>query len=254
MSHSLEGKVAVVTGGTQGIGHAIAKEFVEQGATVVVTGRDQGRLDEAVATLGKSASGVRADAGSPAAMDAMLKDVKARYGRLDVIIANAVIDAHAPLAKIREEQFDTMIATNLKGVLFAVQSAVPLMPTGGSIILIGSTASVAPPPGMSIYGAIKAGLHGMVRALIQDLKGTGVRINILSPGAVDTPSLRRALGKAAGPEAVDQIVQSMAQKSPLGRIGEAREIGRVAVFLGSDASSYINGVELFVDGGLTQVA
>jgi len=113
-----------------------------------------------------------------------------------------------------------MIGTNLKGVLFAVQSAVPLMPSGGSIILIGSTASVAPPPGMSIYGAIKAGFHGMVRALIQDLKGTGVRINILSPGAVDTPSLRRALGKAAGPEAVDQIVQSMAQKSPLGRIGE----------------------------------
>ena len=254
MSHSLEGKVAVVTGGTQGIGHAIAKEFVEQGATVVVTGRDQGRLDEAVATLGKSASGVRADAGSPAAMDAMLKDVKARYGRLDVIIANAVIDAHAPLAKITEEQFDTMISTNLKGVLFAVQSAVPLMSSGGSIILIGSTASVVPPAGMSIYGAIKAGFHGMVRALIQDLKGTGVRINILSPGAVDTPSLRRALGKAAGPEAVDQIVQSMAQKSPLGRIGEAREIGRVAVFLGSDASSYINGVELFVDGGLTQVA
>jgi NAD(P)-dependent dehydrogenase (short-subunit alcohol dehydrogenase family) len=107
---------------------------------------------------------------------------------------------------------------------------------------------------MSIYGAIKAGFHGMVRALIQDLKGTGVRINILSPGAVDTPSLRRALGKAAGSEAVDQIVQSMAQRSPLGRIGEAREIGQVAVFFASDASSYINGVELFVDGGLTQVA
>ena len=128
------------------------------------------------------------------------------------------------------------------------------MSSGGSIILIGSTASVTPPPGMSIYGAIKAGFHGMVRALILDLKGTGVRINILSPGAVDTPSLRRALGRAAGPEAVDQIVQSMAQKSLLGRIGEAREIGSVAVFLASDASSYVNGVEMFVDGGLTQVA
>jgi NAD(P)-dependent dehydrogenase (short-subunit alcohol dehydrogenase family) len=147
-----------------------------------------------------------------------------------------------------------MIGTNLKGWLFAVQSAVPLMSSGGSIILIGSTASVAAPAGMSIYGAIKAGFHGMVRALIQDLKGTGVRINILRPGTVDTPSLRRALGKAAGPDAVDQIVQSMAQKSPLGRIGEAREIGSVAVFLANDASSDINGVELFVDGGLTQVA
>jgi NAD(P)-dependent dehydrogenase (short-subunit alcohol dehydrogenase family) len=107
---------------------------------------------------------------------------------------------------------------------------------------------------MSIYGAIKAGFRGMVRALIQDLKGTGIRINILSPGAVDTPSLRRALGKTAGPDAVDEIVQSMALKSPLGRIGDAREIGSVAVFLASDASSYVNGVELFVDGGLTQVA
>ncbi len=249
-SKSLDGKVAVVTGGTQGIGFAIAEEFVEQGATVVLTGRDQGRLDEAVAKLGPKASGVRADAGSPAAMDVLLKDVKARLGRLDTLVANAVVDDHAPLGKITEEQ----IGTNLKGVLFAVQSAMPLMPTDGSIILIGSTASVAPPAGMSIYGAIKAGFHGMVRALMQDLKGTGVRINILSPGAVDTPSLRRALGKAAGAEKVDEIVQLMARRSPLGRIGEAREIGKVAVFLASDASSYVNGVELFADGGLTQVA
>jgi len=254
MSKSLDGNVAVVTGGTQGIGFAIAEAFVEQGATVVLTGRDQGRLDEAVAKLGPKASGVRADAASPRATDALLKDVKARYGRLDTVVANAVVDDHAPLARITEQQFDRMIGTNLKGVLFAVQSAMPLMSSGGAIILIGSTASVAPPPGMSIYSAIKAGFHGMVRAMIQDLKGTGVRINILSPGAVDTPSLRRALGKAAGAEKVDEIVRSMAQKSPLGRIGEAREIGKVAVFLASDVSSYVNGIELFADGGLTQVA
>ena len=226
---------------------------MEQGATIVLTGRDQGRLGEAVAKLGPKASGLRADAGSPTAMDALLKDVKARHGRLDTLVANAVVDDHAPLGKITEEQFDRMIGTNLKGVLFAVQSAMPLMSTDGSIILIGSTASVAPPPGMSIYGAIKGGFHGMVRALIQDLKGTGIRINILSPGAVDTPSLRRALGKAAAAGRVDEIVQSMAQRSPLRRIGEAREIGEVAVFLASGASSYVNGVELFVDGGLTQV-
>jgi NAD(P)-dependent dehydrogenase (short-subunit alcohol dehydrogenase family) len=253
MGHSLDGKVAVVTGGTQGIGFAIARELVEEGATVIVTGRDQSRLDEAVAKIGPMASGVRADAGSPAAMDTLLKDVRVRYGRLDALVANAVVDDHAPLGKITEQQFDRMIGTNLKGVLFAIQSAVPLMSSGGSIILIGSTASVAPPPGMSIYGAIKAGFHGMVRALIQDLKGTGIRVNILSPGAVDTPSLRRALGKATGAEGVDRIVQSMAQRSPLGRIGEAREIGKVAVFLASDASSYVNGVDLFADGGLTQV-
>ncbi len=253
MSHSLEGKVAVVTGGTQGIGLAIAKEFVAQDATVIVTGRDQGRLDAAVASIAPGASAVRADAGSPAAMDALLNEVKARHGRLDIVVANAVVDDHAPLGRITEAQFDRMIGTNLKGVLFAVQSAVPLMARGGSIILIGSTASVAPPPGMSIYGAIKAGFHGMVRDLVQDLQGTGVRINILSPGAVDTPSLRRALGKAAGPDRVDAIVQSMAERSPLGRIGDPREIGKVAVFLAGDASSYVNGVELFVDGGLTQV-
>ena len=253
MSHSLEGKVAVITGGTQGIGLAIAKEFAESGAIVVVTGRDQGRLAEAVTQIGPNVSGVQADAGSPAAMDTVLKGVKTRHGRLDAVVANAVVDDHAPLGKITEEQFDKMIGTNLKGVLFAVQSAVPLMSSGGSIILIGSTASVAPPAGMSIYGAIKAAFHGMVRALIQDVKGSGVRINILSPGAVDTPSLRRALGKAAGADRVDGIVQSMAQRSPLGRIGEAREIGQVAVFLASDASSYVNGVDLFADGGLTQV-
>jgi NAD(P)-dependent dehydrogenase (short-subunit alcohol dehydrogenase family) len=253
MSPSLEHKVAVITGGTQGIGLAIAKEFVNSGATVVVTGRDRGRLDEAVKRLGPNASGANTDAASPAAMDALLDDVKVRHGRLDALIANAVVDDHAPLGKITEEQFDRMIGTNLKGVLFAVQSAMPLMSSGGTIILIGSTASVAPPPGMSIYGAIKAGLRGMVRALMQDLKGTGIRINVLSPGAVDTPSLRRALGKSAGPEGVDAIVRSMAQRSPLGRIAEAREIGNVAVFLASDASSYVNGVELFADGGLTQV-
>jgi NAD(P)-dependent dehydrogenase (short-subunit alcohol dehydrogenase family) len=228
-------------------------EFVNNGALVVITGRDRGRLDEAVAMLGPKASGAKADAGSPATMDALLKDVKARYGRLDAFVANAVVDDHAPLGRITEEQFDRMIGTNLKGILFAVQSAMPLMSSGGSLILIGSTASVAPPAGMSIYGAIKAGLRGMVRALMQDLKGTGIRINVLSPGAVDTPSLRRALGKATGPEGVDVIVRSMAQKSPLGRIAEAREIGAVAVFLASDASSYVNGVELFADGGLTQV-
>ena len=146
MSKSLDGNVAVVTGGTQGIGFAIAEEFVEQGATVVLTGRDKGRLDEAVAKLGPKASGVRADAASPGAMDALLKDVKARYGRLDTVVANAVVDDHAPLGRITEEQFDRMIGTNLKGVLFAVQSAMPLMSSGGAIILIGSTASVAPPP------------------------------------------------------------------------------------------------------------
>jgi NAD(P)-dependent dehydrogenase (short-subunit alcohol dehydrogenase family) len=227
MAQVLKGKVAIVTGGTTGIGLAIAKEFVAEGASVVVTGLEQEQLD--------------------------MKDVKSKHGRLDTVIANAVADEHAPLSKITEQQFDKMMNTNLKGVLFMIQSEMPLMKNDGTIILIGSTASVAPPAGMSIYGAIKAGFRGMVRALIQDVKGTGVRINILSPGSVDTPSLRRALGKAGGADNADTVIKSIAERSPLGRIGDASEIGKVAVFLASNASSYINGVELFVDGGLTQV-
>jgi NAD(P)-dependent dehydrogenase (short-subunit alcohol dehydrogenase family) len=250
MNHSLKGKVAVITGGTTGIGLAIAKEFVEQGATVVVTDLDQERLDQAVAETGPRSFGVKADAASLAEMEALLKDVKAKHGRLDAIILNAVKDEHAPLGKITEAQFDTMVSVNLKGVLFTIQSAMPLLESDGTILLIGSTASVAPPPGMSIYGAIKAGFRGMVRSLIQDVKGTGVRINILSPGAVDTPSLRRAIGKASGTDKADAIVQAMAQQTPLGRIGQASEIAKVATFLASDASSYVNGVELFVDGGM----
>ena len=253
MAEVLKGKVAVITGGTTGIGLAIAKQFVAEGATVIVTGLEREELDLAVKDIGANSFGAKADASSLAEMDTLLKDVKSKYGRLDTVIANAVTDQHAPLGKITEEQFDKMMDTNLKGILFTVQSAVPLMPNDGTIILIGSTASVAPPAGMSIYGAIKGGFHGMVRSLIKDVKGTGVRINILSPGAVDTPSLRRALGKASGADNADSIIKSIAERSPLGRIGSASEIGKVAVFLASDASSYVNGVELFVDGGLTQV-
>jgi NAD(P)-dependent dehydrogenase (short-subunit alcohol dehydrogenase family) len=253
MNQSLAQKVAVITGGTTGIGLAIAKEFVAEGATVIVTGRDQKRLNEAAEEIGPRGFGVKADSSSLTEMDALLKNVKARHGRLDTIIANAVQDEHAPLGKITEAQFDKMVGVNLKGVLFTIQSAMPLLQSDGTIILIGSTASVAPPAGMSIYGAIKAGFRGMVRALIQDVKGSGVRINILSPGSVDTPSLRRALGKAGGEEKANAIVKSIAERSPVGRIGKASEIGKVAVFLASDASSYVNGVELFVDGGLTQV-
>ena len=172
MSHSLEGKVAVITGGTQGIGLAIAKEFAESGAIVVVTGRDQGRLAEAVTQIGPNASGVQADAGSPAAMDAVLKGVKARHGRLDAVVANAVVDDHAPLGKITEEQFDKMIGTNLKGVLFAVQSAVPLMSSGGSIILTSSVCGLKGLPGQAHYTAAKHGITGLTKSAAISVKPT----------------------------------------------------------------------------------
>jgi NAD(P)-dependent dehydrogenase (short-subunit alcohol dehydrogenase family) len=253
MCLALEGKVAVVTGGASGIGLAIAREFVEQGASVVVTDLRQAQLDEAVAAIGPKCSGVVADVSKLADMEAMYAEVMARHGRLDAVVANAGIGDHAPLGSITEEQFDRTFNVNVKGVLFTVQPALPLLPSGGTIVVIGSTASVEPPRGMSVYGGAKAAVRNCVRGWIQDIKGSGIRINVLSPGAVDTQSLRDALGMAQGPDQVDAAVKAMGEDNPIGRIADPREIGRAAAFLSSDASSFITGVELFADGGLAQV-
>jgi len=251
MKHLLEGKIAVVTGGASGIGQAIAQQFVSAGAKVVITGIDRARLESATAQYDNRMIGEVVDAGHVGQMEAFLRKVSEDHGSLDILVLNAVHDAHAPLGRISEEQFDTMMRVNLRGPLFSIQSAVPLMQPGSSIVLIGSTASVAPPAGMAIYGAIKAGMRGMMRSLVLDLKGTGIRLNVLSPGPVNTESLRRALVKAAGEENADAIIASMADRSPSGRIGEASEIGQAAIFLASDMASYVNGVELFADGGVT---
>ncbi|MDX6536231.1 MAG: hypothetical protein QOD37_572 [Gaiellales bacterium] len=253
MNSSLAGKVAVVTGATQGIGFAIAEEFVRNGASVVITDREQHRLDEAVAAIGPGCSGAVADVSNWAEMEALFVEVNARHGRLDAVVANAAIGDHGPLGTITEEQFDRTFDTDVKGVLLSVQPALPLMTSGGSITIIGSTASVQPPAGMSLYAGAKAALRMFVRAWIQDTKGSGVRINVLSPGAVDTPSLRSAFALAAGSGQVDELVSAIGQRSPIGRIGDPREIAKVAVFLASDDASYINGVELFADGGQTHV-
>ena len=199
MCCSLGGKVAVVTGGASGIGLAIAQEFVEHGASVVVADRRQPGLDEAVAAIGPKSSGVVADVSNRADMEALFREVMARHGRLDAVVANAGIGDHAALGSITEEQFDRTFDVNVKGVLFTVQPVLPLLPSGGTIIIIGSTASISPPPGMSIYGGAKAAVRDFVRGWIQDIKGSGVRINVLSPGAVDTQSLRDALGKRRDP-------------------------------------------------------
>lgn len=253
MKNKLSEKVAVVTGGSSGIGFAIAAEFAKEGAKVIITGRNQKRLNTAVASIGENCTGLEADVSNIVVMKSLLEKVKQDYGRLDTIVANAAVGEHAPIASITEKQFDSMVDTNFKGVLFMVQSALPLMTSGGSIILVGSTASVAPPPGMSVYSAIKAGLRMMMRSIIQDIKGSGIRINLLSPGAVDTASLRDALGKASGPEKVNELIAAMGSKSPIERIGQPEELAKVAAFLASDDSSYVNGIELFADGGLTQV-
>jgi NAD(P)-dependent dehydrogenase (short-subunit alcohol dehydrogenase family) len=254
MSKQLDGKVAVVTGGAQGVGFGIAQEFIDNGASVVLTGRRRRALDDAVTQLGSKSSGIVADVSRLSEMEAMFKEVLERYGRLDTVVANAITNANGPLGTITEEQWDRTFDTNAKGVLFSIQPALPLLPRGGTIVIVGSTASVSPPPAMSLYGGAKAAVRCMVRCWIQDIKGSGIRINILSAGAVDTPSLRSALEAASGAANVEAAVKTMGEGNPLGRLAEPREIGKAAVFLASDASSFITGVELFADGGMVQVS
>ncbi|MFE2991989.1 SDR family NAD(P)-dependent oxidoreductase [Streptomyces sp. NPDC059262] len=166
-------------------------------------------------------------------------------------MANAGIGAHAPLGKITEEEFDRTF--NVKGVLFTVQPALPLLNPGATIVVIGSTASIQPPAGMSLYGGAKAAVRNIVRGWIQDIKGSGIRINVLSPGALDTESLRGALAMVQGPDAVAAAVQKIGEGNPTGRIAEPRDMGTAAVFLSGDASSFVTGIELFADGGMAQI-
>ncbi len=245
---SFKDKVVLVTGGSSGLGLAIAREFVEQGARVVITGRRQEQLDEALAGLGDKAVAMTADVSNATDLAGLFSRIESLHGRIDVLVANAGMGEIAPLGEITEASFDRLFDINVKGVTFTVQGALPLMPQGSSIVIIGSTASMNPGPGLSVYGATKAALRAMVRSWILDIKGSGIRINLLSPGPVDTQSLRSMLADDA-----EQIIQAFSEKSTLGRIGEAHEIGKAAAFLASDASSYINGVELFADGGASQV-
>lgn len=250
---TLQNKVAVITGGTSGVGLGIAREFVAQGARVVITDLLKDRLDDAVAQLGPRCEGIVADVTRLPDMELMYRQVKTRHGRLDAVVANAGIGDHAPLGRITEEQFDRTFGVNAKGVLFTVQPALPLLPAGGTVVVIGSTASVQPPAAMSVYGGAKAAVRCFIRAWIQDIKGSGIRMNVLSQGAVDTPSLRQAAEQARGADGVDALLASMGEGNPTGRIAAPQEIGRAAAFLSSDASSFVTGVELFVDGGMAQV-
>lgn len=246
MSHSLEGKVAVVTGGSTGIGLGIAKRFVSEGAAVVITGRRQAELDAAVAEIGSKASAFRADVAVLSDLDALYEEVRKTHGRIDVLVANAGGASLAKLGEITEEHYDKTFAINVKGVLFTVQKALPLMEKGGSIIVTGSTVSVMGTEAFSVYSGTKAAIRNFVRSWIIDLKGRNIRVNVLSPGPIDTPALREIAGAAEG------FIEAISAQVPLGRIGDPDETGKVAVFLASDASSFVNGAELFVDGGLAQ--
>jgi len=247
----LQGKVAVITGGNSGIGLATAQRFADEGAHVFITGRRQAELDAAVRQIGKQATGVQGDVSSLADLDRLYATVKREKGRIDVVFANAGAgDALAPLGAISEELFDATFSRNVKGLLFTVQKALPLLLDGGSIILNASIAASKGMPGMSVYSATKAAVRSFARGWTVDLKARKIRVNAISPGPIDTPGVK-SLGLTEAQ--LEQFKTDIVGAVPLARMGRADEIASAALFLASDDSSYVTGVELFVDGGMAQI-
>jgi NAD(P)-dependent dehydrogenase (short-subunit alcohol dehydrogenase family) len=251
MTNRLEGKVALVTGGTSGIGLAAAKAFAAEGAKVFITGRRQAELDAAVRSIGGSAVGVRGDVTKPADLDNLFAHIEKAAGRLDVVYANAGSGTMAPLGAITEEHFDATFDGNVKGVVFTVQKALSLMTAGASIILTGSTAGVKGTAAFSIYSASKAAVRNLARSWLLDLKDRGIRINVVSPGPIRTAGLAGLAGDSK--EAQDGLLGYLASQVPVGRLGEPEEVAKAAVFLASAESGFVNGAELFVDGGIAQI-
>jgi NAD(P)-dependent dehydrogenase (short-subunit alcohol dehydrogenase family) len=251
MARRLAGKLAVVVGGTTGIGFASAKRFAAEGARVFITGRRQAELDKAVAAIGGNATGVQADSSKTADLNRLYSQVKADAGRIDILFANAGGGSNLPLGSITEEQYDDTFDRNVKGVLFTVQKALPRLVDGASVILTGSTASIVAMPAFSVYGASKAAVRSFARHWTLDLKARRIRVNVLSPGPTKTPGL---LGLAGNDRAAQQgMLDQMASQLPLGRVADPEEIASAALFLASDDSSFVAGAELFVDGGQAQV-
>ena len=250
MEKRLEGKIALVTGGTSGIGLATAQRFVEEGAYVFITGRRQDALNEAVKTIGRNVSGIQADAASLPDIDRLYAAIQAEKGRLDILFANAGGGTLLPLGSITEEQFDQTFGANVKGLLFTVQKALPLLPDGASIILNASITSIKGTPAFSVYSASKAAVRSFARSWAVDLKERKIRVNAISPGVVPTPGYD-LLGLTE--EQMQGFISSQAATIPLGRVGTPEEIAKAVVFLASDDSSFVNGIELFVDGGMAQI-
>jgi NAD(P)-dependent dehydrogenase (short-subunit alcohol dehydrogenase family) len=240
----LQGKVAVITGGTVGIGFAAADLFVKEGAYVFITGRRQKELDEAVKAIGKNVTGVQGDVAKLSDLDRLYETVKATGRRIDIVFANAGFGEFVSLEKITEEHFDSLFDTNVKGALFTVQKALPLVNDGGSVILTGSVASVKGTHGFSLYGGTKAALRNFVRGWTVELKDRHIRCNVLSPGPTATPLVSRQT-----PDTIARIVATI----PMGRIGQPEEIAKAGLFLASDDSSFVAGIELFADGGRGQI-
>ena len=250
MSGKLEGKVAVITGGNSGIGLATAKRFVAEGAYVFITGRRQTELDSAVKQIGENVTAVQGDVAKLDDLDRLYATVKARKGRIDILFANAGTAELVPLGSITEEHFDRTFNTNVKGLLFTVQKALPLIPDGASIILNASIVASTGNPAFSVYSATKAAVRSFARTWILDLKERKIRVNAISPGPINTPGLD-GLGQTAG--VGDQLKESLLASVPLGRLGTPDEIAKAVVFLASNDSSFVTGAELFVDGGAAQI-
>lgn len=251
MAPKLAGKIALVTGGTSGLGLATAKRFVAEGAKVVVMGRRPAELEAAVKELGESAIGVRGDVSILSDLDALYRTIRDTHGRLDILFANAGGGAFVPLDDVTEEHFDKYFGINVKGTLFTVQKALPLMTAGGSIVLNGSMVSIKGVPGFTVYAATKAALRSFARTWAMDLKDRNIRVNVVSPGTVVTPGYKNELGMSD--EQIIEFEARAAAATPLGRAGMPDEIAKAVVFLASDDSSYMTGADLFVDGGAAQI-
>ncbi|MEX1827086.1 SDR family oxidoreductase [Luteibacter sp. CQ10] len=252
MSRKLENKIAVVTGGSTGIGLETARQFAHEGATVYITGRRKAELDAAAASIGPQAIGIQVDSAKLGDLQHLVDTIKADHGRIDVLFVNAGGGSMLPLGAITEEHFDDTFNRNVKGTLFTVQTALPILADGASVILTGSTAGSSGTPAFSVYAATKAAVRSFVRNWILDVdKSRKIRFNTLSPGPIRTPGLV----DLAGPDAAQQqgLLDYLASQVPMGRVGEPIEIARAAVFLASDDASFVNGTEFFVDGGQAQV-
>jgi NAD(P)-dependent dehydrogenase (short-subunit alcohol dehydrogenase family) len=250
MGNKFEGKIAVITGGNSGIGLATAKRFVTEGAYVFITGRRKNELDVAVSDIGKNVTGIQGDVRNLADLDRLYNIVKDQKGHIDILFANAGIAQFAPLEEISEEHFDNIFDINVKGLLFTVQKALPIFQDGGSIILNASVGSSKGVEETSVYSATKAAVRSFARTWTVDLRHRKIRVNAISPGPIDTPIFSNLM---QSDEQSEQFKQNIVNTVPMGRMGSPDEIAKVVSFLASDESSYITGIELFVDGGFAQI-